>query len=258
MGMITDLKNLDSVNPTLNANATKRVLKRYIQDLEEVSGDPDYIDADVSEQFESHQVQQHVPTVSGGTYDLIFDLASGETFSAINIAYDAVVAVIQTAVDDAAVAANITGWTTDAIFVFSLDAGLNDGSVLFIFGGASVMHRRQPLVQIDGTNLTGGGSAGAVIILKAGQPNRPAAAVAKLIGLLAIVEPISVLPQFTDYVGEPGNLHLNPNELVLKMLAIEFGIEANKFGTVYPLSGTTDTDIHNEHLKIMRKKGFAV
>ena len=252
MGMIADLKNLDSVDATLNANATKRVLKRYIQDLEATQGDPAYADADVSARLEDQIIGQHVPTVSGGTYDLIFDLANGETFTVATVAFNAVVATIKTAINSAATSASITGWVDDDISVTGA-AGLDGNDVNFVFATGVLANRRQPLIQIDGTSLTGGGSAGAVTINTHGQPNRSASAVAKLINLIIAAQPISILPISSDYATtNPGDLHLNPNELVLNMLATEMGIEDADFGL------SNGAAVRDKHLEFMRTQGFAV
>jgi len=252
MGMLADLKNLSAVNPTLNASASKRVLKRYIEYLEEIAGDPEYADADVSARVETHLVAQHVPTVSGGTYDLIFDLFSGETFTVAALAYNAVAATIKTAINSAATTASIIGWTDDDISVVGAD--LNTDDLQFIFATGPVANKRQPLLQIDGTSLTGGGLAGAVSITTFGQPNRSASAVAKLINLISAAQPLDLLPISNDYAAvRPGDLHLNPNKLVLRMLATEMGIETDDFG----ISGS-GAAVRNKHLKFMRDQGFTV
>jgi len=247
MGMISDLKNLSSVDPTLDAVATKRVLKRYIENLEARVGDPAYIN-EVAANNEVNAIAQHIPTVSAGTYDLTFETFIGETFSVTGIAFNATPATVKTGINSAANGV-VTGWVDNDISVGG--AALSAGEMLFTFMG-SVGSQRLALTIIDGSNLTGGGSAGLVTVPNFGRPNRPAAAVAKLIGLINFAHPIGTLPLDTEYAdAKPGDLYLNPDELVLKMLATEIGIETGKFS----VGGEA---IRNEHLRLMRKQGFAV
>ncbi len=248
MGMVADLKTLSSVDPTLNASANKRILKRYIENLETISGDPPYLSRDaVSDEIQS--IAQHVPTVSGGDFTLLVKLFNGETFTTAAIAFAANAATIEGAIDTAATGV-ITGWTNGDITVAGGD--LNTAPVTLTFDGTSVAGQKHFLTVIDGTGLTGGGSAGAVSVSTNGQANRPALAVMNLIGLTGDTQPIGSLPVSADYANaKPGSLHLNPNELVLKMLADEAGIEAGKIGV-------GSAAVRDKHLELMRVQGFAV
>jgi len=102
--------------------------------------------------------------------------------------------------------------------------------------------------------LTGGGSAGAVSVTTDGQPKRTALATMNLINLTVDTQVIGILPLAADYAGAaalPGNLHLNPPAAVLKMLADEAGIETGDIGV-------GSVAVRDEHLRLMRTKGFAV
>ena len=248
MGMTADLKNVKSVDFTLNADGVKRVLKRYIQELEDISGDPPYLSRD-SMSNEVQSIATHVPTVSGGTFALTVKLFNGETFTTAAIAFAATAGTIETAIDVAA-SGVVTGWTNGDITVAGGD--LNTAPVTLTFDGTSVWRQKHFLTVIDGALLTGGGSAGAVSVSTDGQPNRPALAVLNLIGLTTDTQPIGTLPIASDYANaNQGSLHLNPNELVLQMLADEAGIECGDIGV-------GSAAIRNEHLSLMRGRGFAV
>lgn len=247
MGITADLQNVVSLDSTLNATATQRVMKAYVDNLIAVQGDPDYLARDAVK-TEVQSIAQHVPTVSGGTFDLTVKLFSGEEFTTAVIAYDANAATIETAIDTAANGV-ITGWTDGDISVSGGD--LNTAPVVLTFDGTSVVSAKHHLTVIDGALLTGGGSAGVVSVTTAGQPNRPALATMGLIGLISDTQDIGSLPVSADYVGARGDLHLNPNELVLRMLATEAGIECGDIGV-------GSEAVRNEHLALMRGQGLAV
>ena len=247
MGITADLQNVDSLDSSLNATAIQRVLKAYVDNLIDIQGDPDYKARDAATN-EVQSIAQHVPTVSGGTFDLTVTLFNGETFTTAVIAFDANAATIETAVDVAATGV-ITGWTNGDISVSGGD--LNTAPVVLTFDGTSVASQKHFLTVIDGALLTGGGSAGAITVTTDGQPNRPALATLDLIGMIDNSQVIGVLPVAGDYVGLQGSLHLNPNELILQMLATEAGIETGDIGV-------GSAAVRDEHLSLMRAQGFAV
>lgn len=248
MGITADLQNVGSLDSSLNATAIQRVLKAYVDNLIAVQGDPTYHPRDAAKD-EVQSIAQHVPTVSGGDFTLTVTLFNGETFTTADIVYEASAATIETAIDVAATAASITDWTNGDI---SVSGGhLNTAPVVLTYDGASVLSQKHFLTVIDGTGLTGGGSAGAITVSTDGQPNRPAVATMDLIGLIDNSQVIGVLPVAGDYVGARGSLHLNPNELVLRMLATEAGIEAGNIGV-------GNLAIRDEHLALMRSQGLAV
>lgn len=248
MGITADLQNVVSLDSSLNATALQRVLKAYVDNLISVQGDPAYQLRDASTD-EVQSIAQHVPTVSGGTFTLEIKVFNGETFTTANIAFDADDATIEAAIDTAA-SGVITGWTNGDIAVV-LSTDLNAGSAQLQFEGVSVLKQKHFLTVIDGALLTGGGSAGAITVTIDGQPNRPALATMNLIGLTDDTQPIGDLPLAADYVGNQGSLHLNPNELVLRMLATEAGIECGDIGV-------GSEAVRDEHLALMRAQGLAV
>lgn len=247
MGITADLQNVDSLDSTLSATANQRVMKAYVDNLISVQGDPAYKTRDAIKD-EVQSIAQHVATVSGGTFALEVKLFNAETFTTAGIAFDAIASVIETAIDVAA-SGVVTGWTNGDITVSGGD--LNTAPVVLTYDGASVLSQKHHLTIIDGALLTGGGSAGAVTVTTAGQPNRPALATMNLIGLTNDTQDIGSLPVAADYVGARGDLHLNPNELVLKMLATEAGIECGDIG----VGGAA---VRDEHLALMRGQGLAV
>jgi hypothetical protein len=120
-------------------------------------------------------IAQHVATVSGGTFTLTFTAPSidgvgnSETFTTAAIAYNATAATIETAIDVAATSASITGWTNGDITVAEAgSAGLSDGACTFTCDGNS-LDDMQVTASIDGSSLTGGGTAGAVTYTTYGQ-----------------------------------------------------------------------------------------
>lgn len=248
MGITADLQNVASLDSSLNATANQRVMKEYVDNLIAVQGDPSYKARDAAAN-EVQSIAQHIPTVSGGTFDLTVKLFNNETFTTAVIAFAANAATIETAIDVAATAASITGWTNGDISVSGGD--LNTAPVVLTYDGASVASQKHFLTVIDGALLTGGGSAGAITVSTDGQPNRPALATMDLIGLIDNSRPIGDLPLAADYVGARGSLHLNPNELILRMLATEAGIEVGDIGV-------GNLAVRDEHLALMRGQGLAV
>jgi len=106
------------------------------------------------------------------TYTITVNLtALGESFTTAGIAYNAVDTVIETAIDVAATAASVTGWTNADISVsMGGAAGIDDGTVTLTFDGTSVAG--QPaLVSITPTGFT---EVGSITRSTGGQGTRPA------------------------------------------------------------------------------------
>lgn len=115
---------------------------------------------------EVQSIAAHVATVSGGTFTLTINTLAG-SFTTAAIAYNAIAATIETAIDVAATAAAVTGWTNADISVSGGD--LVTTPVVLTYDGASVSGLNQGLVIIDGALLTGGGSEGAVTTTTQGK-----------------------------------------------------------------------------------------
>jgi hypothetical protein len=119
----------------------------------------------------TNEVQSIAPyqgTVNGGTFTLTINLASGKTFTTAALAYNASAGTIQAAVDSAAIA-NVPTYVSGDIAVSG--TGLTSGTgVKFTFSGKSVKWTNQPMLTVDGSNLTGGGTFGFIRELTAGGP----------------------------------------------------------------------------------------
>lgn len=118
------------------------------------------IDTAASPRNEVQSIAVYSGTVSGGTFTLTITFDNKETFTTAAIAYNANAATIETAIDVAATAAGITDWVNGDISVSGGD--LTSAPVVLTFDGTSVAANNHSLTTIDGTLLTGGGSAGAV------------------------------------------------------------------------------------------------
>ncbi len=90
-------------------------------------------------------------TVTGENYSLTFTLASAETFTTANIAYNANAATIETAIDVAATG-NVVGWVNGDISVAGGDLTANP--VTLTFDGDSVTGANHGLTVIHDVNLT--------------------------------------------------------------------------------------------------------
>jgi hypothetical protein len=137
---------------------------------------------------EAQSIAIYSGTVSGGTFTLTVTLRSGETFTTAAIAYNANAATIETAIDVAATAAAVVGWTNADISV----AGgiLTTTPVTLTFDGASVISLNHALTVVDGTELTGGGAAGAVSVTTNGQTARVPWAILKVTGAIGGTPPV--------------------------------------------------------------------
>lgn len=105
---------------------------------------------------------------TGGTYELDFTLADATTFSTAPIAFNAPFATIESAIDTAATAAAVTGWTNGDISVSGSGTGMHDGTVDFTFDGASVEQANHSLIVVDGALLTPGATSPTVTETTAG------------------------------------------------------------------------------------------
>lgn len=106
---------------------------------------------------EVQTIPEQTDAGAGDTYTLTIDLpwlAVG-TFTTAGIAYDAVAATIETAIDVAATAAGVTGWVNGDISVAMVGAaGLDDGAVTLTFDGASVANTPATLTVLTATGFT--------------------------------------------------------------------------------------------------------
>ena len=91
---------------------------------------------------------------TGGTMDLVFNLADSQTFSVLSLAWNANAATTQTAVDNAA-ATSINQYSPGDIGVTGGPFGAGGSATIITFSGSSV-NGDHPLITINGTSLTGG------------------------------------------------------------------------------------------------------
>jgi hypothetical protein len=226
MGVYSDLiAGADSIDTggsdDIRVGIDKAVV-RELNTLSAIQGDPGYPTGfDVEDEVQSLAV--YVGTVSGGDFTLEFTLANGETFTTAAIAFNANAATIEGAIDTAATAASITGWTNGDISVSGGD--LNTAAVVFTFDGVSVAGANHDLIVVDDAGLTGGGTAGAVSVTNEGQTTRPALAVLFLTSAISGTVPAQGEDP-TDFVkaGIPGSA-VYPSHTLIRALAKEAAIE---------------------------------
>lgn len=119
-------------------------------------------------------------TQTSGGADLTFTLRNGETFD-VAITFEDAAATVETAIDVAATAASITGWTNGDISVSG--TAVDDGGLVFTFDGDSVSGINHPVTTLaddDGA----GGAWGALTLTTAGQSARYALDVLIALGAL--------------------------------------------------------------------------
>lgn len=128
-------------------------VKNYLQKM--AAEGPKNLNSAMTAATEDTDIAQHVATVSGGNYTISVNATyNGIVYTTANIAWNATGATIEAALDTASPATVGDG---DIAVTQSGTAGLSDGNCQFLCSGnlASV----PVLITIDGTNLTGGGTA---------------------------------------------------------------------------------------------------
>ena len=127
---------------------------------------------------EAESIAVYGGTVDGGTFTLQFNLAGGVTFTTAGIAHNANAAIVQTAIDTASPVGIGDGHIVVA------GGPLTTTPMTFTFSGASVAGANHGAIVVDGTSLTGGGSAGAVSQTTAGQAGRAAWEALQMAGII--------------------------------------------------------------------------
>ena len=179
---------------------------------------------------EAQSIAIHVGTVTGGFFTLEFVLASDETFTTAAIAHDAVAAVIETAIDVAATAASVVGWTNADISVAG--GPLTTTPVTLTFDGTSVKEQNHDLVVIDGSALTGGGTAGVVSTTTEGQSDRLGYAILTQYGIVAGTVPAEdVVPTALVVAASPGERKLSAE--TIKAIALEIAVAEGNNSAIY-------------------------
>lgn len=133
---------------------------------------------------EVQSIAVYVGTVSGGDFTLEFTLWNGETFTTGAIAWNANAATIESAIDTAATAASITGWTNADISI-ALTGDLDTNPATVTFDGDSVKEANQVMIVMDDGGLTGGGSGGAITVTTEGQADRLGYGVLTMLGIVS-------------------------------------------------------------------------
>lgn len=186
---------------------------------------------------EVQSIAIHVATVSGGNFTLTLSLRTApggvyETFTTANILWNANAATIETAIDVAATAAAITGWTNADISVSGGD--LVTTPVVLTYDGASVLKNNQVQVVITDVDLSGGGTVGAVTTTTEGQSKRTSWAILEQVGAITAGMPYQgiAISQYDLTAGPRDSNIALPSAAVLSKLAEEAGIEDQDSGAV--------------------------
>lgn len=162
---------------------SRRVIHQQLVSIINETGDFD-IPTSCAVRNEVQGIATDVGTVVSGTYALTFVLRSGQTFTTGAIAFDAVAATIQAAIDVAATAAAVPNWTNADIVITG--GPLSTTAIVITFSGASVAGQNHGQTTEDGALLVGGGTAGAQTTSVHGQTER--SAWAAMLGLSLITD----------------------------------------------------------------------
>jgi hypothetical protein len=165
---------------------------------------------------EVQTIQQFVNDPTGGTWTLTIDLDAEDPFTTAPIAYNANAAAIEAAIDTAATAAAVTGWTNGDI---SVSGGpLTTANVVLTFDGTSVQETNHPLSSVNGSGLTLGSESGQVFIVTARTPSDGSATTTNIQFSPALVsdaiddnDVITFLPQQIEVTIGDGNLTYTEN-----------------------------------------------
>ena len=219
MGIFANfLANAVSVDKTDDITALDRRVKNEMDRIIAL-GDAD---APAAMQGANEVQSWATSTHTSGNATLGFTLENGETFTTGNIAFNAAAATIESAIDSAATAASITGWTNGDISVSG--GAVNANPTVFTFDGTSVANTNPALIVV--TDVDGsGGAFGAMSQTTSGQAQRDALAVIDNLGLATMTLPEQSGSVPSDLVGTflPGQSPVS--EPTLRALAREVEIQ---------------------------------
>lgn len=169
-------------------------------------------------------IGQHTGGPSSGQYKITVDLANGESFTTADIAYDAIDSAIETAIDVAATAAAITGWTNGDISVAGATPGdgLDLGDVTFTFDGASVTEASHSMSIAQGTTPFDAGDVGTVTTVTTGQTKRVGWAMLVAYGIAAGTIPAEGELPTDDLTRGPGSRLSNET---IRAIASDIAVE---------------------------------
>jgi len=184
MGIISTAVATGQLGPT----SEPRVAQKRLTDhwLDGFTIDP-AVNTDYTTAVDEVQtIAQQLAAGAGDTFTLTFDIprVSGGKFTTAAIAYDATAATIETAIDVAATAAALFGWTNGDITVAdSGTKGVSDGTVTLTFDGASVTENPVVLGVLTATGFT---KTGVLARTAKGQTNRYAGQLINDLGIASV------------------------------------------------------------------------
>jgi hypothetical protein len=193
-----------------------------MRDLNRQVGDLGYQDAALEGVDEVQTIDAGDRT--GGTMELDFTLASGETFSTAALAWNAAAATVETAIDTAAAA--VVGWTDGDIAVSGGAFGAAGSDTIFTFSGASVTDQDHGIIVVDGASLTGGAADPAPAQTTLGSGSRPWFAALKAMGVIMGTDPtFGAAPAGQYTVNQPTDIEQFPNEQSVRDLLEEITLQ---------------------------------
>lgn len=229
MGLISDF--LSASTSIDNAPPIDPLDRRAYRELQKVIGEGDIVlPAALEAADELQSIAVYDGVVSGGDFTLKFTLASGETFTTADIAYNADAATIETAIDVAATAAGVADWTNADISVAG--GNLNTDPVTLTFDGDSVKEQNHALTVMNDSGLTGGGSGGAITTTTEGQVDRSGYAILTMLGIVTGTVPAEgVAPVALVAAATPGERKLSAE--TIKAVALDIAIVEGNNPAIY-------------------------
>jgi len=195
-----------------------RALKAAIEALKDRQGDLDYPSGfDAINEVQSIAI--YSGTVSGGTFTLTFNLKGIAAFTTAAIAHDANAATIIAAIDTASPASVGDG------HIVCTGGPLTTTPLTVTYSGATVAGKNHGALTIDGTSLTGGGSAGAVTTTTEGQTKRTPWAALKLAGVIAGTPPVQGTSDTVTAATTPTTNPHYPDQDLIRALAHEAAVQ---------------------------------
>jgi len=184
------------------------------------------LDLDIPAAYaEGNEVQELSATASTmGNFTITVTLANGETFTTGNIAFDASAATVETAIDVAATAEPITGWTNGDIAVTGGPA--DTAPLVFTFDGDSVAganHEESVAVDVDLDEAVGVFST-----TTDGGPDRPALAALSALGCIAGTPPSFGDEGIGSLVAGDANRPNRPSQSLVGLLLREASVQEDK------------------------------
>lgn len=230
MGIFSDLianaVAIDTENPIAGPDLHANL------ELERLAARNDVEIAQLSDYAEKDEVQSLAPNdSSSGNFTLTFTLASGETFTTGNLAFNVAASQVVTAIDSAATTASVAGWTNGDISAIGGNAATNP--IVFTFDGDSVSGQNHGLIVATDVDLDDG-TPGTVTVTTNGQADRNALAALAYLG-----EVLGTPPNFGDgdvgswTLGAPGRPNRPGASLVNALLREASHLEGVDYTALY-------------------------